>query len=158
APVVVATTNFTSAAPGELIGSSRFKTLAVSVLLTNGSYSCVGYGYDGNNRNGNIGTGNVKVWTTDDACALSFVGGGRYGPMSPGGFPTTLDGGPADRYAAGTFEFIAVPSTPLIISQPTNFYARPGANATNSIVAASTAPLQYQWTLNNTNIAGATNT
>jgi hypothetical protein len=156
-PVVVATTNFTSAAPGELVGGSRFKALAAPVVLTNGSYSCVGYGYDGNNRNGNIGTGNAKVWITDDGCALAFVGGGRYGAVAPGGFPTTLDGGPADRYAAGTFDFIAVPPTPLIITQPTNFYARPGANGTNSVVAVSGSPLQYQWTFNGTNVFNETN-
>jgi len=156
-PVVVATTNFASAAPGELIGGSRFKTLATPVLLTNGTYSCVGYGYDANNRNGNIGTGNAKVWTTDDGGALAFVGGGRYGPVAPGGFPPTLDGGPADRYAAGTFVFITLPPTPLIVSQPANFYARPGANATNSVGVASSSPVQYQWTFNGTNLSGATN-
>jgi hypothetical protein len=156
-PVVVGTTNFTSTASGELIGGSRFKALAVPVLLTNGSYSCVGYGYDGNNRNGNLGTGNTKVWTTDDGCALAFVGGSRYGASAPGGFPTTLDGGPADRYAAGTFDFIAVPPTPLIIAQPTNFYARPGANGTNSVVAVSSQPLEYHWSFNGANISGATN-
>jgi len=156
-PVVMATTNFSSTAPGELIGGSRFKALATPVLLTNGSYSCVGYGYDANNRDGNIGTGNAKVWTTDDGGALVFVGGGRYGAVSPGTFPTTPDGGPADRYAAGTFNFISLPPTPLIVSQPTNFYARPGANATNSVVAASSSPLQYQWTVNGTNLSGATN-
>src|SRR5690606_10639214 len=35
--------------------------------------------------------------------AISFVGGGRYG--NPGAFPTTNDGGPENRYAAGTFAF-----------------------------------------------------
>ena len=156
-PAVVASASFSSIDPGALVGGSRFKALASTVLLTNGSYSCAGYGYDGNNRNGNIGTGNAKVWTTDDSGALGFTGGGRYGPNSPGGFPTTLDGGPADRYAAGTFEFKTVPPTPLIVSAPTNMFVRPATSVTNSVTATGTAPLRYQWTLNNSTLPGATN-
>src|SRR4029079_814550 len=53
---------------------------------------------------GNIGTGNAKVWFTDGSGSLNFVGGGRYGTTA-GAWPPTVDGGPADRYAAGTFEF-----------------------------------------------------
>ena len=40
---------------------------------------------------------------------LSFVGGGRFGGF--GAFPGTGDGGPADRYFAGTFRF-AAPAVP----------------------------------------------
>jgi len=50
-----------------------------------------------------------------------------------------------------------VPTTPLIVAQPTNFFARLGANATNRIVAVSSSPLQYQWNSNGTHLAGATN-
>jgi len=157
-PTVVATTNFSSATPGELVGGSRFQTLATPIVLTNGSYSVVGYGYDGNNRNGNPGTGNVKTWTTDDGGGLlAFVGGGRFGPFAPGGFPTTLDGGPADRYAAGTFEYKTVPPRPQIVLPPANVYPRPGSNAVFSVFATGNAPLRYQWLLNGTNLPGATN-
>lgn len=157
-PVVVATASFSSADPGTLIGGSRFKVLAAPIVLTNGSYSCVGYGYDANNRNGNIGTGNAKTWVTEDGGGLlAFVGGGRYGPVAPGSFPGTADLGPADRYAAGTFEFVPVPLSPLIVAPPTNFFARLGSNAANRVIAVSSSPLQYQWTARGTNVIGATN-
>jgi len=158
APVVAVSTNFSSADPGTLVGGSRFKPLAVPVVLTNGSYSVVGYGYDGNNRNGNIGTGNAKSWTTDDGGGrLAFVGGGRYGAVSPGGFPATTDGGPADRYAAGTFQFRRVTATPTIVSPPINVQVRPSGATNLTVVAIGDAPLRYQWTFNGQVIPNATN-
>lgn len=156
-PQVAASTNFSSVDPGVLIGGSRFKPLAAPVLLTNGSYSVVGYGYDGNNRNGNLGTGNAKTWITDGGASIVFVGGGRYGAVSPGGFPTTGDGGPADRYAAGTFEFRAAPVFPTILSQPVNALVRIGSNATFTVIAAGQAPLFHQWRFNGAPLAGRTN-
>jgi Bacterial Ig domain len=157
APQVAASTNFSSADPGVLIGGSRFKTLAGPVLLTNGSYSVVGYGYDGNNRNGNLGTGNAKTWTTDGGASITFVGGGRYGAVAPGGFPATLDGGPADRYAAGTFEFRSVPAFPTIFTQPVNSLVRVGSDAVFTVVAAGRAPLFHQWLFNGVPLTGRTN-
>jgi hypothetical protein len=157
-PVVAVGTNFSSADPGTLIGGSRFKPLAVPIVLTNGSYSVVGYGYDGNNRNGNIGTGNAKTWITDDGGGrLAFVGGGRYGAVSPGGFPATTDGGPADRYAAGTFQFRRVTATPTIVAPPMNVQVRPGGATNLTVVAIGDAPLRYQWTFNDQVIPNATN-
>ena len=116
----------------------------------------MGYGYDGNNRNGNLGTGNARTWITDGGAALAFVGGGRYGAVTPGGFPPTVDGGPADRYAAGTFEFRAAPVFPTIIGQPMNALVRVGGNATFTVVAAGRAPLFHQWLLNGAPLAGRT--
>jgi hypothetical protein len=118
----------------------------------------VGYGYDGNNRIGNLGTGNARTWSTDGGGGLlAFVGGGRFGAVAPGGFPTTLDGGPADRYAAGTFEFRASPVLPTIFSQPMNALVRAGSNATFSVTAAGQAPLFHQWLLNSAPLVGRTN-
>jgi hypothetical protein len=157
-PQVAASAGFSPTDPGALIGGSRFKSLAEAVLLTNGSYCVVGYGYDGNNRNGNLGTGNAKTWTTDNGGGLiAFVGGGRYGPVAPGAFPATVDLGPADRYAAGTFEFRPAPVFPAIFSQPTNALARPGGNATFTVIAAGRAPLSYQWLRDGAPLAGRAN-
>src|SRR4030095_9924895 len=145
-PVVVASTNFLAPDPGVLIGGSRFKAFTSPIVLTNGSYSAVGYGYDGNNRNGNLGTGNAKTWITDARGGLfASVGGGRFGAFSPGGFPTTLDGGPADRYAAGTFIVRRVTPAATIVANPVNVLVRPAATTNLSVVAIGVAPLRYQW-------------
>jgi hypothetical protein len=47
---------------------------------------------------------------------------------------------------------------PTIITQPTNETVNVGGVATLSVSATGTAPLNYQWALNSTNLAGATNT
>lgn len=49
-------------------------------------------------------------WKTP-AGAISFVGGGRFGSMPGLAFPTTVDGGPSNRYLAGTFQFDLAPPT-----------------------------------------------
>ncbi len=43
---------------------------------------------------------------------ISFVGNGRYGSGGAGTFPDQIDGGPANRYAAGTFAFQAMVPEP----------------------------------------------
>ena len=50
--------------------------------------------------------------------------------------------------------FASVP--PTITTQPQGQTASPSANATFSVVAGGTAPLTYQWRLNQVNISGAT--
>ena len=63
--------------------------------------------YQAGEPNGNI----PLVWTTDDGNgSVAFVGGGRFG-LSQGVFPTSVDGGPANRYAAGTFMVGGLPVT-----------------------------------------------
>ncbi|MBE7502579.1 MAG: lamin tail domain-containing protein [Verrucomicrobiales bacterium] len=103
---MLAELTFTPAAPGTLEAGSRFKPLAQPVALAPGSYTIVAYGYNDAERNGNAGTGSaVDALTTDDgAGALRFVGFSRYG--AAGAFPATVDTGPEDRYAAGTFTFV----------------------------------------------------
>lgn len=158
APTVVASMAFSSTDPGQLIGGSRLRALSSPVFLTNGSYSIVGYGYDGNNRNGNLGTGNAKTWYTDDGGGLlAFVGGGRYGPVAPGAFPLTGDGGPADRYAAGTFQFRRLTPTPTIVAQPPSVFVRPGSATNLTVVAVGDAPLRYQWFFQGAPLSNATN-
>jgi hypothetical protein len=105
---LMATINFTVDNPGTAMDSSLFKPLDTPITLPagfNGTIVASGYGDPENNGNG---YGNQTVpWTTDDGGGLiTFVGGGRYG-NDPTMFPATVDGGPVNRYAAGTFVFKA---------------------------------------------------
>ncbi|WP_420863730.1 VPLPA-CTERM sorting domain-containing protein [Algirhabdus cladophorae] len=107
---ILASTSFTSADAGTLVGGSLFKTIA-ALTLGAGQYSIVSYGYNSVDQNGNKGV-SAGTWTTNDAGgALSFVGGSRFGGTLGGTIGDTLDSGPDDRYAAGTFsyEISAVP-------------------------------------------------
>ena len=49
-------------------------------------------------------------------------------------------------------------SAPFITAQPNGQTVVAGGNAAFSVGATGTAPLKYQWTLNGTNLSGATNT
>lgn len=116
---ILASETFTSTSEGTLIGSSRFKALASALILNPGEYAIVGYGYNSNDQNGNKGSVAGTWFTNDGGGLLSFVGGGRF---QVGGLGTsignTIDGGPADRYAAGTFEFEAVSPIPIPATLP----------------------------------------
>jgi hypothetical protein len=112
----LATLAFSNADQGTLVGGSRFKDLSTTLLLTAGDYTVVSYGYNGSDQNGNNGGNPAFPWSTNDGGgALSFTGGGRFGGGSIG---TTVDGGTADRYAAGTFSFENVPTVPLPAGLP----------------------------------------
>ena len=105
-PQLLASLSFTAAAPGALAAgsSNRFKALAAPLILPAGHYTAVAYGYSAAEPNGNAGTGNSSVWTAHAGGRLiRFTGSGRYG--SAGLYPSTPDGGPADRYAGPTFAF-----------------------------------------------------
>lgn len=132
--------DFTPEDPGELIGGSRFKTLPQPVSLDigfQGIISAEGYGAGESLRNSHGIPANI-VWTTQDGNgSLLFTGTGRYG-VTPGGFPDTGDGGPAARYAAGTFEFQTTPA--LLPGQP-QLTARPGDRQVKLEWPAVTAPL-----------------
>jgi hypothetical protein len=72
--------------------------------------SIVAWGYGGAEKNGNDGSS--PDWTTDDGGGLiSFVGTARFS-VTPGAFPTSIDGGPENRYAAGTFQYEAFVAAP----------------------------------------------
>jgi len=95
---------------------------------------------------------------------------------SPGDWTyNTILGGPLDElslynralspaeiaaiYNAGSGgKCLPVPTKPVITSQPTNQTVTVGGTATFSVTATGTTPLSYQWSLNTTNITGATNT
>lgn len=124
---ILASASFTAANSGTLEGGSRFKPLATPLDLAPGAYTMVAYGYSAAEMNGN-GLGAVS-WNTDGGAtaALQFVGGGRYG-LSGGPFPNTVDDGPANRYAAGTFQYFDS-SDPLIATSmdAAMFGVSPGA-------------------------------
>ena len=94
-----------SGTAGTQSGSSRFETLTAPLVLNSGTYSIVasGYGASMENYNQGSGTQNSLLTTNSDSGAISFVGTSRFG--SAGAFPTSIDAGPANQYAAGTFEF-----------------------------------------------------
>jgi hypothetical protein len=92
-------------------GKSRFVDID-DVFLGAGQYSIVARGYSDANKNGNAGSGGTPPSINDGGGLISFVGGARFSRGVEGSafaFPTTIDGGPANRYDAGTFEFVAVP-------------------------------------------------
>ncbi len=96
---------FTPEEPGTLIEGSRFKPLDEPLSLEAGfKGSVVVYGYGAGERNGNTGVGPLPGLFTDNAgCAVSFVGGGRWGePATPDAFPQHGDAR-QQVYAAGTF-------------------------------------------------------
>ncbi len=116
---VLASLDFTPEDPGELVGGSRFKELDEPVGLPAGFRGTMtASGYGGGELNGNQGGGLIPGMSTDDGgCLVTFVGGGRFGDAgTPGIFPNVVDGGPVNRYAAGTFTF--EPSDEPIVLPP----------------------------------------
>ena len=102
---------FVPSSSGTLLEGSRFKTpapLGLPILLAPGAYSIIANGFGASDPIGN----SLDAWETNSGNGkIRFVGGGRYGVANT--FPTTADGGPANRYAAGTFKFGAV-SDPIV--------------------------------------------
>jgi hypothetical protein len=107
--------SFTTAEPGELVGGSRMKPLDTPLSLPAGFHgSMVAGGYGPDEPDGNqFGGVDLDITTDDGGCAISFVGTGRFGAL-PAAFPTFIDGGPANRYAAGTFEFEVEGGPPVV--------------------------------------------
>ena len=84
------------------VGGDAF--LAVTpFLLTPGDYSVVAFNVGDYNTLG----ANPNIYDTmnDGGGLISFIGSGRF--SSGSGFPTHVDGGPVDRYLAGTFDFVS---------------------------------------------------
>lgn len=121
----VASLIFTPDDPGELVGGSRFKSLETPLELPigfRGTITAEGYGEEEKLRNRFNEDTNI-VWTTNDGNgSIRFVGSSRWG-LVPGSYPSTVDEGPAARYAAGTFEFR---STPIVMPGRPDLTLRPG--------------------------------
>jgi uncharacterized protein (TIGR03382 family) len=77
------------------------------ILLNPGSYSVVALGYSSDDPNGNLGNGSSPPSLMNGGGGIiSFTGGGRFNYDSVTlQLPTQSDGGPVNRYNAGTFEF-----------------------------------------------------
>ncbi|NWG72889.1 MAG: hypothetical protein HXY23_14975, partial [Parvularculaceae bacterium] len=102
--------------PGELIGGSRFKTLSTPLVLPAGFQGTIAaHGYGEGERLFNTGgrPEDVARLATFDGSSLLFVGTSAYS-TTPGEFPDAPDGGPANRYAAGTFYFEPVSEPPVL--------------------------------------------
>jgi hypothetical protein len=109
------TLEFTADSPGELVGGSRFKNLPQPLVLAAGfEGTMVAYGYGEGERLFNRGNGpdDPTLFQTFDGASLVFIGGSRYG--NAGEFPANPDGGPAQRYAAGTFYFEPLADLPKL--------------------------------------------
>ncbi|MEO8427436.1 MAG: hypothetical protein ABI651_10020 [Verrucomicrobiota bacterium] len=126
-PVQLASVAFTTNSPGQLIGGSRFKPLLKPLHLPRGfkgTISTDGYGAL-EKINNSQGSAANATWTLNDGSgSIQFVGSSRYGAQ--GQFPATADGGPAARYAAGTFEYETTP--PAVPGQPAVTVHRPFEN------------------------------
>ena len=103
---------FVPSSSGAPLEGSRFKTpapLGLPIILTPGAYSVVATGFGPSDPIGN----SLDAWETNSGNGkIRFVGGGRFSGVV-NTFPTIADGGPANRYAAGTFKFGAA-SDPII--------------------------------------------
>jgi hypothetical protein len=100
---LVASLLFEPGNDGELVGGSRFLPLSPPLALPAGFQGMiVASGYGPLERNGNLFS-NLGLTTFSGAC-LRFVGRGNYSE-DPGVMANNPDGGPANRYAAGTFAF-----------------------------------------------------
>lgn len=109
---------------GALVGSSAVLTTAnttaggtnnrffdiADFMLGVGFYSIVADGFSDSDRNGNAGSGGTGPTIDTGSGLIAFTGTSRYGAANTAlFFPNIADGGPANRYDAGTFRFSAVP-------------------------------------------------
>ena len=133
---------FTPADAGVLVVGDRFKPLPTPLSLTPGDYTIVAFGYGSGEPNGNQGGPTSSAKSTDDGGeAITFVGGGRFG--AAGQFPGTIDGGPANRYSAGTFEFAAAAYTGLIETDLEAAMQGAGSTAYTRIEFDSADPAEF---------------
>jgi hypothetical protein len=101
--VTITNVNYTS-----LVNDDAFISLATPIALAVGDYSIVSFALPENDFNSG-GAANPYSVDSSDGGAISFVGSGRYDASSSLDLPNGVDGGPANRYDAGTFEFTSAP-------------------------------------------------
>ena len=104
--LVVGETLSFSGDAGDVVDGSRFLNLSTPITLANGfqgSITAQGYGQEGN--------GNFTDFSAidDGGGLINFVGGARWGGDVAISLAPNADGGPANRYYAGTFDYQAVP-------------------------------------------------
>ena len=105
---ILAELDFDENDEGILEGGHRFKELNEPIILDSGSYTIVATGYGEGEPNVNASgqpAVNFGMSTNDASGAITFVGGSRWG--NAGAFPANIDGGPEQRYGAGSFKVIA---------------------------------------------------
>lgn len=116
---VTTTRSFTHSDVGTLLGSDRFKNLTTPVTLTAGHYMIVSWGYNSSDKMGNQGVGSPPTPSImhDGGGLISFLSGGGYwsSVADAGNYPTNVSGTQTNRYLAGTFEFVPIPSTMLLL-------------------------------------------
>jgi MYXO-CTERM domain-containing protein len=94
---------FAAGMTGTLVNGSRYLPLPCPISLPAGFQGTIeADGYGATELNGAAG-GPART-TNDGGGAISFVGSGRRS-STPGIYPTTIDVGTVDAYAAGTFTF-----------------------------------------------------
>jgi hypothetical protein len=101
---------FTASSTVAQIGADAFQSVT-PFSLTTGSYSIVTLN-DPNYNQGFFGGPNIYQTLNPLGGAISFIGSGRYdGNNTTLELPGGIDGGPANRYDAGTFAVTPLPST-----------------------------------------------
>ena len=114
---------------GSLEDATRFADLTSPISLPAGFQgSIVAQGYNGSEQNGNAGTGSTVGTTDDGDGAITFVGGSRFGPGGVFAYPTSVDGGPVNRYHAGNFDFTVISEDSDNDGLPDLYVANYGAN------------------------------
>ena len=87
------------------VGNHRMKNVT-PVTLTPGSYVVVAKGYNSTEMNGNAGWGTPFPVGDLGGGAISYAGSCMYGSEGSGfSYPTNPDGGPGNRYLAGSFMY-----------------------------------------------------
>ncbi|HEX2826626.1 MAG TPA: PEP-CTERM sorting domain-containing protein [Burkholderiales bacterium] len=105
---LVPLSSYTLTSADTLLGQSRYGDIN-DVILNVGRYSIVAQGFGSADLNGNTGGGSGGPTIDTGGGAISFVGGARYSGVGAFTYPTIIDGGPSNRYDAGTFQFSVVP-------------------------------------------------
>ncbi|WP_425399366.1 dockerin type I domain-containing protein [Aeoliella sp.] len=105
---VVASNTFTFGNDGTLSGGSRFQDIT-PVTLAPGSYTIAAGGFTADDQLWNYGIGfdDTQLSTINESGGIvQFVGASRFSAQfAPNNFPAFFDGGPENRYHAGTFSY-----------------------------------------------------